>query len=69
MIDAYVLEIMPKSDDPDGEFLNWIEAKYPSFLNMLKREAKQLNLKISLPPYQVMEYIKKNDGSFNRIEF
>lgn len=28
-----------------------------------------MNLKISHPPYQVMEYIKKPDGSFNRIEF
>lgn len=69
IIDAYVLEIVPKSDDPDGEFIHWMEAKHPIFLNLLKRDAKQMNMKISYPQYQVMEYIKKPDGSFNRIEF
>lgn len=68
-IDAYVLEIVSKSDDPDGEFINWLEAKYPQFFITLKKDAKDMNLKISYPPYEVMEYIKKPDGSFNKFDF
>lgn len=46
-----------------------MKAKYSTFLNMLKKEVRQMNVKISHPVYQIMEYIKKADVSFNRIEF
>lgn len=69
LLDAFVLDLVPTEESPDEEFLNWLENKHPDFLKYLENGAKQINVRITHQDYDVMDYIKKKDGSFDRLAF